>query len=60
MDNIRILTASTGMILTNGGSYGTTIYLSVLDKPENWREIPIEEYEEILKAEEDRNIDVLS
>lgn len=34
------LTASDGMVLTDGESYGKEIYLGVNDSPERWREIP--------------------
>lgn len=40
------LTASEGMTLTNGESFGKEIYLGVNDKPENWREIPDSEVPE--------------
>ena len=33
------LTASEGMTLTNGETYGKEIYLGCNDKAENWREI---------------------
>ena len=42
MDRV-VLTASEGMILTNGNTYATRIEL------ENYREIPIEEYNKIYK-----------
>lgn len=48
---ITKLTASAGMVLTNGEAYGKTIYLGKNDAPENWREITEEEYNEILTAE---------
>lgn len=37
---IRVLTASDGMVLTNGETYGTQVYLGVNDSPENWKEVP--------------------
>ncbi len=40
---IRVLTASEGMLLTNGETYSTQVYLGIHDSPENWREIPLEE-----------------
>lgn len=45
---LRKITASKGMILTNGEAYGEEIYLGINDTPENWYEIPIEEYEKIM------------
>lgn len=41
------LTASEGMVLTNGEAYGKEIYLGCNDSPDNWREITDAEYEEI-------------
>lgn len=38
--SIRVLTASDGMVLTNGETYSTQVYLGVHDSPENWREVP--------------------
>lgn len=36
---LRKLTASEGMTLTNGETYSKEIYLGLNDKPENWHEI---------------------
>ena len=41
------LTASEGMTLTNGETFGKEIYLGVNDAPENWREITDEEAEKL-------------
>ena len=41
---LRKLTAAEGMTLTNGEAFGKEIYLGCNDKPENWREITDEEY----------------
>lgn len=46
------LTASEGMVLTNGETYGKEIYLGVNDASENWREITDEEYNKILAEQE--------
>lgn len=51
-----ILKANDGYILTNGDIYGSIVYLGAGDKQENWREMPIEEYNEIIKAEEEKAI----
>lgn len=48
------LTASDGMVLTNGEAYGKEIYLGCNDKPENWHEITEAEYEKILADEKAR------
>jgi hypothetical protein len=40
---LRKLTASEGMTLTNGETYGEEVYLGVNDSPDNWREITQEE-----------------
>ena len=37
------LTASEGMTLTNGETYGKEVYLGVNDSADNWQEIPEEE-----------------
>ena len=51
---LRIITASEGMVLTNGEAYGKSICLGKNDSPENWREITLEKYENIL-AEQENN-----
>ncbi len=45
------LTASDGMVLTNGEAYGKEIFLSQNGSSDNWREITEEEYIEIQKKE---------
>lgn len=44
---ITKLTASEGMVLTNGDAYGKELYLGKFDSPENWYEITDAQYEEI-------------
>ena len=46
-----MLTASEGHILTNGETYGRTIYLAEGAEAESFREITDAEYEEILAKE---------
>lgn len=48
---LRILTASKGMVLTDGEAYssvGGQVYLGVNDSPNNWYEITEKEYNEIV------------
>lgn len=52
--NLIKLTASEGMVLTNGTAYGKEIYLGCNDKEENWHEITDAEYENILAEEKAR------
>lgn len=49
----KIITASEGMILTNGTLYGRRIALGDWDSAENYHEITIEEYERILAEQEE-------
>lgn len=48
-----VLRAGEGHMLTNGSAYGETVVLGAGDSPDNWREITIEEYNEILKEQEE-------
>ena len=43
---IIVLEPEEGMTLTNGETYSKMVYLSNLDRPENWHEIPDEEVPE--------------
>lgn len=45
------ITASEGMVLTNGDTYSKEVYLGVNDSVDNWHEITDAEYEEIMKEE---------
>lgn len=49
--NRIVLMASEGMMLTNGEIYATRLELGDWDSPDNYREIPIEEYEKMLEAD---------
>lgn len=44
----NIITASEGMVLTNGENFATVVRLGDWDKAENWHEITKEEYEAIM------------
>lgn len=50
---LRKITASEGMYLTNGEAYSKEVYLGTNDSPENWHEITAEEYNEIQKELEE-------
>ncbi len=51
--NVIKLTASQGMVLTNGEVFGSqVVYLGCNESPENWSEITREEYEKIKEAEQ--------
>lgn len=50
---LKKITASKGMVLTNGETYSTEVYLGVNDSPDNWHEITEEEYNAILEAEKE-------
>jgi hypothetical protein len=49
---LRKLTASKGMVLTNGDTFSEEVYLGKYDNPDNWHEITVEEYEKTLNTEE--------
>ena len=51
---LRKLVSAEGYTLFDGETLSKEIYLGVLDKPENWREITDEEAEEIRKEQESR------
>ena len=48
---LRKITASEGMVLTNGEVYSKEIYLGCNDSPDNWHEITEAEYNEIQEAQ---------
>ena len=48
---LRKITASEGMILTNGEVYSKEVYLGCNDTIDNWHEIAEEEYNEIQSKE---------
>lgn len=52
MEDRTPLYASLGKVLTNGETYGTIIYLAD-DAENNFYEITLEEYRDILAANED-------
>jgi hypothetical protein len=47
----NILTADIGMVLTNGNTFGHTVYLGVGDNADNWHEITEEEAERLQNTE---------
>lgn len=46
------LIASKGMVLTNGETYGTEVYLGTGDSPDNWYEITEDEYQRLIEERE--------
>ena len=50
MNRLKMV-ATDGMILTNGETYGTEVYLGSGDSPDNWWEITIAEYEQKMEAQ---------
>ena len=59
---LRIITASENMVLTNGEVFsevGGDVYLGCNDSPDNWYEITAEEAEELQKEQEGEIEDVL-
>ena len=57
---LQKVTASTGMVLTNGEAYSKEIYLGKNDNTDNWYEITEEEYEVILEKKREVLNNVLS
>jgi hypothetical protein len=56
MNNRIPITASEGMILTNGEIYGTTIYLAEGVDASTFYQIPIEEYNRILEEQRQKEL----
>ncbi len=56
---MTMLEAAEGMMLTDGESYGKTVYLGANDSAENWREVTEAEYEALTQeaAEKDGEAD---
>lgn len=49
---IPVLKPSDGMILTNGETYSEEVWLGINDSADNWREVPMAEYDEYLAEQE--------
>lgn len=54
--NIIKLTATTGMVLTNGEAFGTVVYLGKNDNAANWYEITAEEAAKLQEEAEQNNV----
>ena len=52
MANERVITASDGMMLTNGEVFASSVRLGDWDSPDNWHEVPMEEYEAVMAQHE--------
>ena len=52
----NIITASEGMVLTNGENYATVVRLGDWDSAENWREVTKEEYESVMAEGESEDM----
>ena len=50
---INKITPDEGMVLTNGETFSKEVYLGTNDKAENWHEITEEEYQELLRKQEE-------
>ena len=48
----RVITASEGMMLTNGEIYASSVRLGDWDSADNWHEVPKEEYEAKMAEQE--------
>ena len=46
-----VLYADEGTVLTNGTHYGTVVWLAEGASPDEYRPIPVEEYETLLEQE---------
>lgn len=51
-NGITILIADTGLKLTNGNAFGTTVRLAKSDSPDNWREVTGAEAERLMEEAE--------
>lgn len=51
MKKMITLIADKGMILTNGTDYGTTVSLAIGVSDDEYREIPMQEYEELMQEQ---------
>lgn len=56
INSIAVLTADSGMILTNGKSFGSTVYLGVHDSADNWHEVTKAEAEQIMAEAEEEEL----
>lgn len=52
-NGIIVLTADSGMKLTNGDSFGSVVYLGVHDNEDNWHEITETEVEKLIAVEDE-------
>ena len=52
---LRKITASEGMVLTNGEVYSKEVYLGCNDSPDNWYEITEDKWAALTANEEDQN-----
>lgn len=53
MNERKVLKATDGMILTNGVNFGREVYLAEGVDENSWYEITEEEYEKIIKEQEE-------
>ena len=58
MEELRVLVADEGYILTNGEIYSTMIYLGIYDSPDNYYQITLEEYQAIIDQQEEYNEEI--
>lgn len=58
MEELRVLKADEGYILTNGEIYSTMIYLGIYDSPDNYYQITLEEYQAIIDQQEEYNEEI--